>query len=58
MGLGVLGQDAARKLKVMGFNVIGWSRSRKEIEGIETFDAGELDEFLVQDGFPRLACCR
>ncbi len=46
MGLGVLGQDAVRKLKVMGFNVIGWSRSRKEIEGLEAFDAGELDAFL------------
>jgi glyoxylate/hydroxypyruvate reductase A len=46
MGLGVLGQDAATKLKIMGFNVIGWSRSRKQIDGIETFDAGELDAFL------------
>ncbi len=46
MGLGVLGQDAATKLKVMGFNVIGWSRTAKQIDGIETFDAGELDAFL------------
>ncbi|WP_105383759.1 2-hydroxyacid dehydrogenase [Neorhizobium alkalisoli] len=46
MGLGVLGQDSARKLKIMGFNVIGWSRSRKVIDGIETFDGGELDAFL------------
>ncbi len=46
MGLGVLGCDAAAKLKVMGFNVIGWSRSRKQIDGMETFDAGELDAFL------------
>jgi glyoxylate/hydroxypyruvate reductase A len=46
MGLGVLGQDAAEKLKVMGFNVIGWSRSRKDLDGIETFDADGLDAFL------------
>lgn len=46
MGLGVLGQDSARKLKIMGFNVIGWSRSRKTIDGIETFDGAELETFL------------
>ncbi|ULR43976.1 glyoxylate/hydroxypyruvate reductase A [Rhizobium sp. K102] len=48
MGLGVLGQDAVAKLKVMGFNVIGWSRTRKEIDGVETFDARELDGFLAR----------
>ncbi|UJW75622.1 2-hydroxyacid dehydrogenase [Rhizobium sp. SL42] len=46
MGLGVLGQDAVAKLKVMGFNVIGWSRRPKQISGIETYDAGGLDAFL------------
>jgi glyoxylate/hydroxypyruvate reductase A len=46
MGLGILGQDAVAKLRVMGFNVIGWSRSKKEVEGIETFDGPELDTFL------------
>ena len=46
MGLGVLGQDAVRKLQVMGFNVIGWSRSAKTIDGVETFDAAGLDDFL------------
>jgi glyoxylate/hydroxypyruvate reductase len=46
MGLGVLGADAAAKLKMMGFRVIGWSRSKKEIEGVETFDAAGLDAFL------------
>jgi glyoxylate/hydroxypyruvate reductase A len=48
MGLGVLGQDAASKLRVMGFNVIGWSRTAKELEGIETFDASELAQFLAK----------
>lgn len=48
MGLGVLGQDAVAKLRVMGFNVIGWSRGLKQIDGVETFDAGGLDAFLGQ----------
>jgi len=48
MGLGVLGQDAAAKLRVMGFNVIGWSRTRKQIDSVETFDASELDRFLAK----------
>jgi glyoxylate/hydroxypyruvate reductase A len=47
MGLGVLGQDAAHKLKMMGFDVAGWSRTPKALPGIETF-AGEtsLGDFL------------
>jgi glyoxylate/hydroxypyruvate reductase len=47
MGLGVLGQDAARKLRVMGFELAGWSRSPRQVEGMETF-AGEerLTPFL------------
>lgn len=46
MGLGVLGRDSAAKLKMMGFNVIGWSRRSKDIEGIHTFDSSRLDDFL------------
>ncbi|MCQ0989047.1 2-hydroxyacid dehydrogenase [Jiella marina] len=37
MGLGVLGQDAAEKLRVMGFEVTGWSRREKTVEGVTTF---------------------
>jgi len=48
MGLGVLGQDAIRKLGVMGFRTIGWSRSKKEIDGVETFAGDELDAFLTR----------
>jgi glyoxylate/hydroxypyruvate reductase len=49
MGLGVLGQDAAKKLGVMGFEVAGWSRSPRPIEGIETFSGAEgLDRFLAR----------
>jgi len=46
MGLGVLGKDAALKLAAIGFDVAGWSRSAKEIDGIESFEGDELDEFL------------
>lgn len=47
MGLGVLGTDAAQKLKLLGFKVAGWSRGRKSIPGIDCF-AGreEFDSFL------------
>ncbi|HWU62701.1 MAG TPA: glyoxylate/hydroxypyruvate reductase A [Ensifer sp.] len=48
MGLGVLGQDASHKLKVMGFHVVGWSRTAKAIEGMQTFDGNALDQFLGQ----------
>lgn len=40
LGLGTLGADAGRRLAGLGFKVRGWSRSRKEIVGIESF-AGE-----------------
>ena len=46
MGFGVLGQDSARKLKTLGFNVIGWSKSGRKVEGFEIFDAAGLDAFL------------
>ncbi|MDE2383871.1 MAG: glyoxylate/hydroxypyruvate reductase A [Alphaproteobacteria bacterium] len=48
MGLGVLGQDAARKLAMMGFRVRGWSRSPKNVAGVESFAGAEgLDAFLA-----------
>lgn len=34
MGLGVLGEDAARRLLAMGFRVSGWSRRQKSCEGV------------------------
>jgi glyoxylate/hydroxypyruvate reductase len=49
MGLGVLGEDAARKLQVMGFDVAGWSRRAKHVEGIATFSGTDgLDAFLAR----------
>ncbi len=51
MGLGVLGQEAIRKLSVMGFKTVGWSRSKKHINGTETFDGDQLDAFLAKTDF-------
>lgn len=49
LGLGELGQDAARVLKAVGFEVLGWSRSRKEVAGVESYvGESELSDFLRQ----------
>ncbi|MCR9257098.1 MAG: glyoxylate/hydroxypyruvate reductase A [Alphaproteobacteria bacterium] len=37
LGMGELGQDAARKLRMMEFPVMGWSRSPKTVEGVESY---------------------
>lgn len=37
LGLGELGSDAARKLVALGFNVAGWSRRPKSVEGVSSF---------------------
>jgi len=37
MGLGNLGAEAARLLATIGFDVAGWSRSPKTIDGVQTF---------------------
>ena len=49
MGLGTLGADAAEVLRRIGFRVVGWSRSPKQIDGVECFH-GEphLKPFLRQ----------
>ena len=41
LGFGQLGQDAARKLKALGFDVAGWSRSGRAVEGFTTFGGAE-----------------
>ncbi len=49
MGLGVLGQDAATKLAILGFKVAGWSRTPKHIDGVQCYSgAGGLDTFLAR----------
>ena len=46
LGLGELGADAARKLLALGFNVAGWSRTPKRIEGVKCFT--DLSAMLPQ----------
>ncbi len=48
MGLGELGAACAASLAGLGFNVLGWSRSRKEIPGVTSFGEDGLDAFLAQ----------
>lgn len=47
MGLGALGQDAIRHLKVFGFQLRGWSRTAKKLDGVETYAGPEgFGDFL------------
>jgi glyoxylate/hydroxypyruvate reductase len=48
MGLGQLGGDLARKLALIGFDVRGWSRARRTIDGVACFDLAERNEFLAR----------
>ena len=41
MGLGVLGLDAARKLRTLGFEVAGWARSLRSDVGFPTYSGNE-----------------
>jgi len=48
LGYGNLGRDAAVKLRALGFEVIGWSRTAKDGEPIDTFAGNDgLDSFLA-----------
>lgn len=47
MGLGNLGGDCARTLSMIGFNVAGWSRRPKQIDGVSCYAGDEaLSAFL------------
>jgi len=47
LGFGTLGQEAAKKLKALGFDAAGWSRSAKDLPGFTTYDgAGGFDALL------------
>lgn len=49
LGLGVLGQDAARGLRAIGFRVLGWSRSPREVAGVRCFHGpAGLDAMLAE----------
>lgn len=52
MGLGELGRDAGRKLAMMGFSVMGWSRTAKTIDGITClYGEDGLDTLVGQSDF-------
>lgn len=47
MGLGEIGSACAAVLRRIGFRIVGWSRTKKHVDGVESFaGAGELDAFL------------
>ena len=46
MGLGALGMDLANKLNSLGFNVFGYSKSKKEIPDVVSFTSDQLQDFL------------
>jgi glyoxylate/hydroxypyruvate reductase A len=49
MGLGVLGQAAAKALAVLEFDLAGWSRTARDIETVECFHGADgLGPFLVR----------
>lgn len=48
LGLGALGGHLAQQLVDLGFEVLGYSRTRKHIEGVKSFDENEMDAFLSE----------
>jgi glyoxylate/hydroxypyruvate reductase A len=48
MGLGEMGLSTAKLLIKNNYKVNGWSRSKKDIEGITSFSEDELDDFLAK----------
>lgn len=49
LGLGTLGASAAEHLRALGFRVLGWSRTQKNLDGVETYvGLPHLPDFLGQ----------
>ena len=48
MGLGALGQDLAAKLVMLGYQVSGWSNTKKELKGVVSYQKEELNIFLQE----------
>lgn len=49
MGLGVLGQDAIGALRRLRFDVAGWSRTERRLDGVQTFHGEDgLTRFLAR----------
>jgi glyoxylate/hydroxypyruvate reductase A len=60
LGLGVMGQDAAAKLKALEFRVAGWSASLKSLPDVVCFSGADgLKRMLAQtEPTCSLCCCR
>lgn len=48
LGFGTLGQAVGQRLSSLGFTVSGWSTSLKNVDGMTSYDASQLDQFLAQ----------
>lgn len=48
MGLGRIGCAAATSLASLGFDVAGWSRSGRAVEGIDVYGYADLGDFLAR----------
>jgi glyoxylate/hydroxypyruvate reductase A len=49
MGLGTLGTDAAQVLRRIGFQVLGWSRTPRQVDGVDCFRGREqIEPFLAR----------
>lgn len=52
LGLGEIGTLTAERLRDLDFQVAGWSRTRKQVEGVESFAAeAELESFLARSDY-------
>jgi glyoxylate/hydroxypyruvate reductase A len=52
LGLGFLGQAAAKVFLQMGFNVGGWSRTQKRVKGVKCYTGIEgLNEMLIKTDY-------
>ena len=47
LGMGTLGRGVARALLDFGFPVAAWSRTRKDVRGVTSFTADQLESFLA-----------
>lgn len=49
LGMGALGSGSAKALHMLGFDVAGWSKSEKNIDGVRSFFGDDqLDAFLAR----------
>lgn len=55
MGLGALGEDAAKKLMAIGFKVQSWSRTKKDLPGVKSY-AGDEDLSAFLESSQYLVC--